>query len=210
MSAAWLPACLIFLALANFRSSEAAYLALVLFSAYFIVSSRRDPPRIRKVDLPIAFIAPLAAQVPLAPLATSSVPSAASSVFTVAVALAEELFYRGALLPDLGNVMQAFVFALCHMRLSDPVSLVCSALLVPHYLFLGFTLGLLAERGGWPLSFAAHSVYNLFSLHYVLPLEISTVAGLVLVDIAVAALTALYFRAGKNPSPSECPVAAGG
>ncbi len=204
-SAAWLFACLTFSVLANFCSSEMAYLTLVLFSALLIVGKRVDPPPIRKTDLPIAFIAPLAAQVPSIPFAARSAPSATSSVFMVAAALAEELFYRGALLPDLGNAMQAFVFALCHMRLSDPVSLVSSALLVPHYFLLGFTLGLLAERGGWPISFAAHGVYNLLSLHYVLPFDVSTVTSLVLGDIAVTALTALYLRAAKTPTLQRMP-----
>ncbi|MEM1509585.1 MAG: CPBP family glutamic-type intramembrane protease [Thermofilaceae archaeon] len=192
---AWLTACLVFAALANFYSSEIAYLTLILFSVALIVSKKQDPPAIRKPDLLIALIAPLVAQIPFHPLIMRSAPSAMLSVFMIAAALVEELFYRGVLLLDLGNVMQAFVFALCHMRLGDPASLVGSALLVPHYLLLGFTLGLLAERGGWPLSFVAHSVYNFSSLHYVLPFEIGAIAGLVLGDGIMTALTAFYFWA---------------
>lgn len=193
ISTAWLPACLIFTVLANFYSSEVAYLTIVLLSAVLIVSKKRDPPAIRKSDLVIAFIAPLAAQLPIQSIIIRSTPSAMLSMFMVAAALAEELFYRGALLPDLGNLMQAFVFALCHMKLSDPVSLVGSALLVPHYLLFGFTLGLLAERGGWLLSFAAHSVYNFSSLHYILPFDVSAVAGLILGDGIMMTLIVFYF-----------------
>jgi hypothetical protein len=120
-------------------------------------------------------------------------------------AVCEELFFRGALLPDLGLLPQAFAFALAHTSFTDPVSLVESALLVPHYLLLGVALGLTAEACGYPASALAHALYNLLASLYTLPLDAGAVAALVLGDlIPVAALAA----AGKveKRKPREPPV----
>lgn len=189
LSESWTPWYVAFVAAANFLLPEVAYALAAVGAAVLILAKRLDPgfrsPRLAAVSV----LAIAVAQAPLLPLAAPSRSSLLRCAFAVVAAACEELYFRGVLLPDLGLLPQAFAFALAHMRFSDPVSLVESALLLPHYLLLGVALGLAADAGGYPTSAVAHAIYNLLASAYTLPLDAGTVAALLLSDsVPVTAL----------------------
>jgi membrane protease YdiL (CAAX protease family) len=186
----WVPWYAAFVVAANILP-ELAYALLAAGAAVLIVSRRLEPRLCSPRRAAASALAIAAAQAPLALLAAPSRPSPLRCAFAAAAAVCEELFFRGALLPDLGLLPQAFAFALAHTSFTDPVSLVESALLAPHYLLLGVALGLTAEACGYPASALAHALYNLLASLYTLPLDAGAVAALVLGDlIPVAALAA--------------------
>lgn len=187
----WAPSLVAFVVAANFLSSELAYSLLAAEAAYLLLS-RGLEPKCRGPGVAAASALIVASsQLPLARLVTFSRPSPLHLAFVAAAAVCEELYFRGVLLPDLGLLPQAFAFALAHLRLSDPVSLVESALLLPHYLLLGVALGLAAELCGYPASAAAHALYNAVAVSYTLPLDVSAVALLLAGDAAASAALAL-------------------
>ena len=196
---AYVAALVAFTALANFASSEASYAMLAVASGFFLAGKWRGC-RLPSPGLTVlALLLPAASQAPLAASSTPAGRSPAAYTFAVAAAVTEELFFRGVLLSALGLPLQAFAFALAHLRLTDPVSLVESALLVPHFFLLGLAFGSVAERGGFPLSAASHAVYNLISYLYLLPFNFESVLALTLCD-AAAALTLVAVNRGILPA----------
>jgi len=183
---------------ANFFLPEVAYALLAIGAAVSIVNKRLEPRCGSSLRAAAAVLAIAASQTPLLLWAAPSHPSLLYSAFAVAAAVCEELFFRGVLLPDLGNLPQAFAFALAHMRLSDPVSLVESALLFPHYLLLGVALGLAADTCGYPTSAVAHAVYNILSSVYTLPFDARVVATLLICDSISVAAAALAKKVKKR------------
>jgi len=184
------PAYVAFVALANFASPLLAYLALAAYSALALsrgVSARAPSPP----GLAYALAALAAAEAPLRLLGQGAGCSAGRPVLVGVAAVVEEAFFRGVMLPRLGLLPQAFAFSLAHLDLSDPVALVESALLAPHYLLLGVAFGLVAERDGYLASAAAHCCYNALSAAYALPLDARTVAAVVALDSAALALLLL-------------------
>ncbi|MEM4871712.1 MAG: CPBP family intramembrane glutamic endopeptidase [Thermofilaceae archaeon] len=183
----WLPY-LAFIVLANFASPELSYLQLAAFSAYILsktgAASNRSTPTYR--TLPLFALA----QLPLALAGGRSQPSMLALLSSVIAAVVEELYFRGVLQPRLGIVPQAFAFALAHLRLTDPVSLVESALIFPHFMLLGIALGIVADQGGYLSSAAAHAVYNAVSAFYTLPFDMGAVAALLAIDAALASILA--------------------
>ncbi|MEM0024066.1 MAG: CPBP family intramembrane glutamic endopeptidase [Thermofilaceae archaeon] len=183
----WLPY-LAFIVLANFASPELSYLQLAAFSAYILsktgAASNRSTPTYR--TLPLFALA----QLPLALAGGRSQPSMLALLSSVIAAVVEELYFRGVLQPRLGIVPQAFAFALAHLRLTDPVSLVESALMFPHFMLLGIALGIVADQGGYLSSAAAHAVYNAVSAFYTLPFDMGAVAALLAIDAALASILA--------------------
>jgi len=183
---------------ANFFLSEVAYALLAIGAAISIVAKRLEPRCGSSLRAAASVLAIAASQTPLLLWAAPSHPSLLYSAFAVAAAVCEELFFRGVLLPDLGNLPQAFAFALAHIRLSDPVSLVESALLFPHYLLLGVALGFDADACGYPTSAVAHATYNLLSSVYTLPFDTWVVASLLLCDSISVAAVALVKKVEKH------------
>lgn len=183
---------------ANFFLPEVAYALLAIGAAISIVTKRLEPSCGSSLRAAVSVVAIAASQTPLLLWGAPSRPSLLYSAFAVAAAVCEELFFRGVLLPDLGNLPQAFAFALAHMRLSDPVSLVESALLLPHYLLLGVTLGLAADACGYPTSAVAHAIYNILSSVYTLPFDARVVAALLLCDSISVAAVALAKKVEKR------------
>ncbi|MEM1568070.1 MAG: CPBP family intramembrane glutamic endopeptidase [Thermofilaceae archaeon] len=179
---------LAFIVLANFASPELSYLQLAAFSAYILsktgAASNRSTPTYR--TLPLFALA----QLPLALAGGRSQPSMLALLSSVIAAVVEELYFRGVLQPRLGIVPQAFAFALAHLRLTDPVSLVESALMFPHFMLLGIALGIVADQGGYLSSAAAHAVYNAVSAFYTLPFDMGAVAALLAIDAALASILA--------------------
>ncbi|MCX8179847.1 MAG: CPBP family intramembrane metalloprotease [Thermofilaceae archaeon] len=180
-----------FIALANFTSPELAYVVLAFSSARAVLNreGKALTPSLRGTVLSIGSV--LAAQVVLVPSALFSSPRLA--VFTSAVlsAVVEEVYFRGVLQHRFGILPQAFAFSLAHMRLNDPVSLVESALLTPHYFLLGVAMGLVAESNGYLVSSAAHALYNLITVTYTLPLDARVVLLLVASDAIMVSAIAL-------------------
>jgi len=183
---------------ANFFLPEVAYALLAIGAAVSIITKRLEPECGNSLRAAAAVLAIAASQTPLLLWAAPSRPSLLYCAFAVTVAVCEELFFRGVLLPDIGNLPQAFAFALAHMRLSDPVSLVESALLFPHYLLLGVALGLTAEACGYPASALAHAVYNLLSSVYTLPFDAWVVAVLLVCDSISISAVALVKKVEKH------------
>jgi len=183
---------------ANFFLPEIAYALLAIGAAISIVTKRLEPSCGSSLRAAASVVAIAASQTPLLLWGAPSSPSLLYSAFAVTAAVCEELFFRGVLLPDLGNLPQAFAFALAHMRLSDPVSLVESALLLPHFLLLGVALGLAADACGYPTSAVAHAIYNIISSVYTLPFDARVVAALLLCDSISVAAAALAKKVEKR------------
>ena len=190
LAGSWVPWYIAFAVTANF-APELAYLLLAAGAAVLILASGPEPGCCSFARAAASALAVAAAQAPLLFSAVPLHPSPLRCAFAVAAAVCEELFFRGALLPDLGLLPQAFAFALAHTRFTDPVSLVESALLLPHYLLLGVALGFVAEACGYPSSALAHAVYNLLASFYALPFDAGAVALLLLGDSASVAALAL-------------------
>jgi len=197
LAGSWIPWYIAFVAIANV-APELAYPLLAAGAALLILARRLEPGRCSLARAAASLLAVAAAQAPLLLLAAPSRANPLRCAFAVAAAVCEELFFRGALLPDLGLLPQAFAFALAHTRFTDPVSLVESALLLPHYLLLGAALGFAAEACGYPTSALAHAVYNLLASLYTLPFDAGAVAVLLLGDAASVAALALATKVEKR------------
>ncbi|MEM2790643.1 MAG: CPBP family intramembrane glutamic endopeptidase [Thermofilaceae archaeon] len=183
----WLPY-LAFIVLANFASPELSYLQLAAFSAYILSKTGAASNRLTSTCRTLPLFA--LAQLPLALAGGRSQPSMLVLFSSVIAAVVEEFYFRGVLQPRLGIVPQAFAFALAHLRLTDPISLVESALMFPHFMLLGIALGIVADQGGYPSSAAAHAVYNAVSAFYTLPFDMDAVAALLAIDAALAIILA--------------------
>lgn len=183
----WPTPLIAFVTLANFASTEAAYALLSVIAVSHLLGSvealRQPPPAAL-----LCVAAALASHTPLLAAASPLRPTPLALAFAASAAVIEELYFRGVLLPRLELLPQAFAFALSHMRLTDPVALVESALLFPHYMLLGVAFGLAAEVGGYPTSAVTHAAYNLIAISYILPLDVNVVGLLVLSDLAAVAV----------------------
>lgn len=180
-----------FIALANFTSPELAY-AVLAYSSTRAALNREGKaltPSLRGTVLSLSSV--LVAQMVLAPSGSFSSPRLAVFTFAAVSAVVEEVYFRGVLQHMFGILPQAFAFSLAHMRLNDPVSLVESALLTPHYFLLGVAMGLIAESNGYLVSSAAHVLYNLIAVTYTLPLDACVVLLLVASDAVMVSATAL-------------------
>lgn len=186
----WVPY-LAFIVLANFASPELSYLQLALFSARILSRSSSGNNHLASTYRTIPLFALV--QLPLALTFVSSRPSTLSLLSSIVAAVVEEFYFRGVLQPRLGIVPQAFAFALLHMRLTDPVSLVESALLFPHHMLLGIAFGVVADRGGYLSSALAHTIYNAVSATYALPFDLKSLTALFALDaLLVSTLAARH------------------
>jgi len=191
------PSFLIFVALANLDQPVAAYLALAAYSAVELAGAGGGRgPSAR--GLLLSLLAFTLVHAPLAAAGARSSPSPQLLLLSAISAVVEEAYFRGALLRRVGALPQALPFALAHVRLTDPVSLVESALLVPHYAALGVALGLVAEEDGYLTSAAAHSAYNVVSLTYTVNLSVGDVSLLLALDGLLLAATLAYARVIKR------------
>ncbi|MEM4790149.1 MAG: CPBP family glutamic-type intramembrane protease [Thermofilum sp.] len=195
---AWPLVCLAYTAAASTLSPTLAYILLLLYAAPLLKTGGVRDRRTRRRDAVVVPLLVLAGHLPAAGFAFSYNPSAVSLVFAAVSGIVEEMFFRGFLLEKAGLAIQAFVFALTHLSLSDPVSLVLTALLWPHYFALGLTFGVIADRRSWSLSAAAHAAYNVAAVTYGLPLELRVVAVLLAADMLNLLFVTLYFHTARR------------
>lgn len=190
----WPLTCIAYTVIASSLSPALAYIFLLLYTAPLLLSEETRTINMKKSDALVVGFAVITGHLPAAWFASGYNPSAPALMFTVTSSIVEEMFFRGILLPREGLLMQAFVFALTHLTLSDPVSLVLSALLWPHYLLLGLTFGIIAQRRSWYLSAVAHAAYNVVAIIYSLPLELRVVYVLLVADALALLFVTLYFH----------------
>lgn len=105
-----------------------------------------------------------------------------SIIFSMISALAEEYFFRGVILPIAGNPIQAYLFALTHLNITNPVYLVNTSLLVPHYFLIGLILGKTAENHGLFYSIIFHVGYNIVSQLFYLNFTLQAVLYLLIAE----------------------------
>uniref|UniRef100_A0A7J3X6A3 CPBP family intramembrane metalloprotease n=1 Tax=Thermofilum pendens TaxID=2269 RepID=A0A7J3X6A3_THEPE len=192
---AWPAALLVFITLANFASPLLAYAILLIYSGASIASLKPPLKRLRAGDIAVvALVAALSALLPAIFASAKHHPSLFSVFFVAVAGVVEEMFFRGVLLEREGIPMQAFYFALAHFALGDPVSLVLSALLTPHYFLLGLTLGIIASRRGFHLSAVFHALYNVVSTQHVLAASPATLAAVLVADAAAFLLVLVHFH----------------
>lgn len=192
---AWPLACLTYAVTANAVSPTLAYIILLLYAAPLLDSGEVHDRRVRWRDTLVVPLVVLTGHLPVAGAAFSYGPSVLAVVFATVSGVVEEIFFRGFLLRREGLLMQAFIFALTHLSLFDPVSLVLSALLWPHYFVLGLTFGVIAKSKSWHLSAAAHAAYNAAATTYGLAVEPGVVATLLAADLLSMSFVAFYFYA---------------
>jgi hypothetical protein len=201
---AWPAALLAFALLANFVSPVLAYAVLLAYSGAGIVALRPPLRRLRAGDLAVvASSAALSALLTARFALTEHHPSLPSMLFVAVAGVVEEMFFRGILLEREGVLMQAFYFALAHLALRDPISLVLSALLAPHYLLLGMTLGATASKRGFHLSAVFHVLYNVLSTQHMLAASPATLAAVVAADAVALLLVLVYFYSCPNRKPHK-------
>lgn len=188
----WVVLFLAFLALSNAGLVLLAYLLLLLCGAATVVLKLREPPPLSAMEALLLILAGALAHLPLARLLQASPALPASYLFAVVAAVAEEIFYRGFLLERLGLPLQALLFMYSHLTVGNPLFLVNSSLLAPHYYLFGLASGLVAEKRGFEGSSVLHVAYNIVALSYVLPLETQTVFTLLASD-AMLTLVLYYF-----------------
>ncbi len=190
----WLVVFLAYFSMVNAGLVLAGYALLLLYGAAMVIPRLRDPPRLSRAD---SFFLVLLGILPHAALFASSVRGAHSLhayLFACASAVIEEIFYRGFLLQRIGLPLQAIVFMYSHISATDPVFLVYSSLLAPHYFLIGLAAGLLAERMGFEGSSVFHSVYNLVASSYYLRLDIPTLSAVIASDLLLLALIMVYLK----------------
>jgi len=180
--------------LANFASPVLAYAVLLTYSGAGLTLLK---PPLRKTgagDLAVVVLAAALSAMLTEYLALAEHhPSPLSILFVAVAGVVEEMFFRGVLLEREGAFLQAFYFALEHLALRDPTSLVLSALLTPHYFLLGLTLGTIASKKGFHLSATFHVLYNALSTQYVLAVSPATLAAVLAVDAVALILVLVYF-----------------
>jgi membrane protease YdiL (CAAX protease family) len=181
---AWLPIYLSFILLVNILP-EAGYIALLTGIILAgrnttILDARRIKPQL------VTLLATLSILMQPYPYTNSvGCPPPASILFSTIAALAEEYFFRGLILGKTGNPIQALLFTLTHLNLTNPVYLVNSSLLVPHYFLLGLIFGKVAETQGLVYSIIFHAFYNTFSLLIYANFSLATVLYLLLIESIV-------------------------
>jgi membrane protease YdiL (CAAX protease family) len=127
-------------------ASMAAAVVLVIFGiAFDLATARLTPEQSRNID-----------EVSKQLLSSVSTPLAAI-VLALAAGIGEEVMFRGALLPRLGNVLAALLFAVLHTQYA--ISLASLEIFI-----LGLALGWLRKRAGTTGSIIAHAGYDLILL----------------------------------------------
>ncbi|MHB9301484.1 CPBP family glutamic-type intramembrane protease [Thermofilum pendens] len=197
MEGLWVAVYVGYVALVNVYP-EAAYLELLACSFFLLRgNSALTGSRLDGRAAVFLLVAPVAFQ-PLLYVRSVTLPSPLSLLFAVLASFSEEYFFRGFLLGVAGNPLQAYLFALSHLALSDPVYLVNSALLVPHYFLLGLVAGLLAERWGLLSSILFHAAYNACSIFLYVEYSLQALLLLVLLDAALLVATFLLTTCKKS------------
>jgi CAAX amino terminal protease family. len=192
---AWPAALLVFTALANFASPTLAYIALLVYSGAGIALLKPPLRCLGASDVAaVASAAAISALLPACFATAEHHPLPSSVIFAAVAGVVEEMFFRGILLGREGVLMQAFYFALAHLALGDPVSLVLSAFLTPHYFLLGLVLGVIASKRGFHLSAVFHALYNALSTRHVLAVSPATLVAMLAVDAVGLLLVLVYFH----------------
>jgi len=194
----WMAVFLAYFVLVNLGHVLAGYAMLLLYGALAVIVEVQDPPGLTLLDclaLPFIGILPHIFLMPV--FATGSV-SLLAIIFTAISAITEEIFFRGFLMKRLGLPIQALVFMYSHLSVTDPLFLVNSSLLAPHYFVFGLTAGLIAERKGFEGSSFFHATYNLAATLYFLALNTTTISLLLASDILSLATVLVYLRFSKR------------
>ncbi|PLJ78140.1 MAG: hypothetical protein B7L53_03670 [Thermofilum sp. NZ13] len=194
----WMAVFLAYFVLVNVGHVLAGYAILLLYGALAVVAEIQDPPGLTLLDclaLPFIGILPHIFLIPV--FATGSV-SLLAIIFTVISAITEEIFFRGFLMKRLGLPIQALVFMYSHLSVTDPLFLVNSSLLAPHYFVFGLTAGLIADRKGFEGSSLFHATYNLAATLYFLALNTTTISLLLASDIFSLAAVLVYLRFSQH------------
>lgn len=119
---------------------------LVIFGiAFDLATARLTPEQSKSID-----------EVSRQLLSSVSTPLAAV-VLALAAGIGEEILFRGALLPRLGNVLSALIFSVLHTQYA--ISLASLEIFI-----LGLALGWLRRRAGTTGSIIAHTGYDLILL----------------------------------------------
>ncbi|QOJ79476.1 CPBP family intramembrane metalloprotease [Infirmifilum lucidum] len=190
----WLAVFLAYFSMANAGLVLAGYALLLLYSAAVVIPRLRDPPRVSRADSVLLVLLGVLPHVLLLASRVGSAHSLHAYLFACASAVIEEIFYRGFLLQRIGLPLQALVFMYSHISATDPVFLVYSSLLAPHYFLIGLAAGLLAERMGFEGSSVFHSVYNVVASSYYLRLDIPTLSAIIASDLLLLALIMVYLK----------------
>ena len=194
MANLWVPILLAYFILVNLSLAATAYLLLLIYS-YFAFLWRRENPSTSSVkDLPVLFLLAVLWHVPLIPYYRIQFQPVYVYAFSFVAAVTEEVFFRGFLLYRLGLPLQALVFMYSHLNVTDPVFLVNTALLAPHYFSFGFSAGLIAEKKGFMASSVLHVGYNLMGINLLLGFDVVKVAMLFAADLMIIAILLFFLH----------------
>ena len=175
-----------------------AYTLLLMYSAVVVIPSLGNPPRLDLRDSVILVSTALLVHLPLYAFSPRGLSPIYTYVFSAVTAIIEELFFRGYLLKRIGLPLQALVFMYSHLSVSDPVFLVNTALLAPHYFLLGLIAGLIAGEKGFEGSSMFHVAYNIIGLCYIPQFNVQNVFILVISDVIAMIFFVWYFWCFNN------------
>ncbi|MEZ0345721.1 MAG: CPBP family glutamic-type intramembrane protease [Infirmifilum sp.] len=190
----WLLVFLVYLAMLNINQIVNAYTLLLVFTAIAVIPGLREPPNLGCMEGFALFLLGLSGHLPLIRFFILNAPPIQAYVFSLLSAVIEELFFRGFLLPRLGLPVQALVFMYSHLNFTDPVFLINTALLAPHYFFLGIITGKIAAKWGFEGSSIFHASYNIVAISYSLGFDLKSVIWLLLSDLILLLILWLLFE----------------